>query len=74
MYKVIESKIELEGEERTVTVYGLQHEDGTEMKNISPNKTEAERLAEYCTKNNVSSWSLEEIVSDMLDTLKGLEI
>lgn len=70
MYKVLESKIELEGKEEIV--YDLQHEDGTTVKNVSPNKAEAERLADYYTKAGLSSIHLKEAVSDMIDTPEGL--
>lgn len=71
MYTVIESKIELEG--KVESVYGLQHADGTRIDNVSPNRAEAERLAEYYTKMKLSPWNLEEVVPDMLDTPEGID-
>lgn len=70
MYKVLESKIELEGKEEIV--YSLQHEDGTTINNVSPNRAEAERLADYYTKAGLSPIHLKEVVSDMIDTPDGL--
>lgn len=72
MYKVIASKIESEG--KTEIVYGLKHDDGTVMEDVSPDKATVERLAEYYTKMGVSPWNLEEVVKDMIDTVCGLDI
>lgn len=72
MYKVIETKIISEGE-KTVT-YGLQHTDGTAIEDVSLNRAEAERLAEYFTQQNVKSADLVNTLRVMIDREQGLEI
>lgn len=64
MYNVIKKKIKLEGEE--ITVYGLQHKDGTKIENVSPDREKVERLAEYYTKMDVSPINLKDVIFDML--------
>ncbi len=71
MYNVIETKIIAEGEE--VIVYGLSHEDGTVMTNVTANKKEAEYLAEYFNKENLASYQLEDVVHDMADSEKSFD-
>lgn len=71
MYKVIETKIISEGKEERV--YGLQHEDGTAMKNVSGNKLEAERLAEMFSKMKLAPYQLKDVLEDMVDTPEGYE-
>lgn len=69
MYKVIETKIISEGKEERV--YGLQHADGTVMKNVSGNKAEAERLAEMFSEMKLAPYQLNDVLEDMVDTTNG---
>lgn len=72
MYNVIKTNIISEGEEKAV--YGLKHEDGTIVENVSANETVAERLAEFFSEQGLASYQLEDVLSDMIDTENGLEI
>lgn len=72
MYNVIETKITIEGKEELV--YGLSHEDGTAVENVTANKNEAEHLAQYFTKENLASYQLEDVVHDMTDSENSFDL
>lgn len=66
---MIERKIIIEGEKKIV--YGLQHEDGTVMENVSGNKKEVERMAERFTEMELAPCQLNDVLTDMVDTPEG---
>ncbi len=72
MYKIVDRRITFEGER--VTVYDLQHNDGTIFENVSANRTEAERLAEYLSEKDVSPINLADVLADGIDNEIGFDI
>jgi hypothetical protein len=71
MYEVIESKVIVD--EREEVTYSIRHDDGTVVEDVSPNREEAERLAAYFNKREVSSWNLGEIAIDEIDKTNGYD-
>ena len=71
MYEVIESKVIVD--EREEVTYSIRHDDGTVVEDVSPNREEAERLAAYFNKREVSSWKLGEIALDEIDKTNGYD-
>ena len=69
MYKVIERTIVIEGEKKAV--YGLRHENGTAMEDVSGNKKEAEHMAERFTEMELAPYQLNDVLTDMVDTPEG---
>lgn len=72
MYKIVDRRITFE--EERVTVYDLQHNDGTIFENVSANRTEAERLAEYLSEKDVSPINLADVLADGIDNEIGFDI
>jgi hypothetical protein len=72
MYKIVDRRITFE--EERVTVYDLQHNDGTIFENVSANRMEAERLAEYLSEKDVSPINLADVLVDGIDNEIGFDI
>lgn len=72
VYKVIERQIAIEGEKKTV--YGLRHEDGTVIEDVSGNKKEVDRMAEWFSEMELSSYQLNDVLTDIVDTPNGYKM
>lgn len=64
MYKITEEKIFVDGAE--ATVYGILHDDGTCVHDVSADKSEAEHMADLFNEQGLSSCQLRDVITDMI--------